>query len=86
MTDVPPQLGEISHPSDITVPTLQSTMADNVSTNGNPSIQNAKDTVYSSEVGPCVLIHPLSGFLKQSVLIDQFQFLAWESSRDCLKH
>lgn len=47
MTDAPPQLEHIHQSSGFSVPTLQSNM-DNNTTNGN--IQNAKDTIYNSQV------------------------------------
>lgn len=57
MSDGPPQLGEIPQQSEISVPTLKSTMAANGSSaaNGpqpasNTSLQNAKDNIYNSEV------------------------------------
>lgn len=62
MSDGPPQLGEIPQQSEISVPTLKSTMETNGSSAGNgphpdsnASIENAKDSIYNSEVRswPC---------------------------------
>lgn len=62
MSDGPPQLGEIPQQSEISVPTLKSTMETNGSSAGNgpqpasnTSLQNAKDNIYNSEVRslPC---------------------------------
>lgn len=56
MTDAPPQLGEIPQRSEMSVPTLQSNLDNqNASTNGNTSIQNAKDSIYTSEVSIVLL-------------------------------
>ncbi|MCJ1386774.1 hypothetical protein MMC17_009900 [Xylographa soralifera] len=41
--DSPPQLGEIPHPSEMRIPTLSST-------NGNTSMEDAKNAVYGSEL------------------------------------
>lgn len=52
--DVPPQLGAIPKNSEFSVPTLSSTAADSKmstpATNGTNGLQNAKDTIYNSEV------------------------------------
>lgn len=65
MTDAPPQLGEISHGSEMSVPTLQSNLDSNdSSTNGNASIQNAKDSIYNSEVS----IVPFESLWKRSLI------------------
>ncbi|MCJ1228755.1 hypothetical protein MMC12_005418 [Toensbergia leucococca] len=48
MSDAPPQLGDIPQRSEMTVPTLKSNA--DYGTNGNSSVQNVKDTMYSSEV------------------------------------
>ncbi|MCJ1425082.1 hypothetical protein MMC29_002970 [Sticta canariensis] len=62
MTDAPPQLGEISHGSEMSVPTLQSNLDSNdSSTNGNASIQTAKDSIYNSER------HPATQNVKDSI-------------------
>lgn len=62
MSDGPPQLGEIPQQSEISVPTLKSTMGTNgpsagndLHSDSNTSIQNAKDSIYNSEVSswPC---------------------------------
>lgn len=50
MTDAPPQLGEISHSSELKVPTVQTNMDGNTYTNGNTTLQDAKDNVYNSKV------------------------------------
>ncbi|KAL8795612.1 MAG: hypothetical protein Q9195_001850 [Heterodermia aff. obscurata] len=46
MADAPPQLGEIPQRSELSVPTLQSNMADN---SANGSLQNTKDALYDSK-------------------------------------
>lgn len=62
MSDGPPQLDEIPQQSEISVPTLKSTMETNGPSAGNgprsdsnTSIQNTKDSIYNSEVSswPC---------------------------------
>lgn len=62
MSDGPPQLGEIPQQSEISVPVLKSNMESNGPSAGNgfhsdsnTSIQNAKDSIYNSEVSswPC---------------------------------
>lgn len=57
MSDGPPQLGEIPQQSEISVPVLKSNMESNGPSAGNgshsdsnTSIQNAKDSIYNSEV------------------------------------
>jgi hypothetical protein len=50
MSDAPPQLGEIPQQSEMSVPTLSSNMDSNTTANGNGSVQNAKDTMYNSQV------------------------------------
>lgn len=69
MSDGPPQLGEIPQQSEISVPTLKSTMETNGPSAGNgpqpdsnTSIQNAKDTIYNSEVRslPCWEVYSIS--------------------------
>ncbi|MCJ1398056.1 hypothetical protein MMC11_001253 [Xylographa trunciseda] len=47
--DAPPQLGEISHPSEMKIPTLSSTNGTS-GVNGNASMEDAKNAVYGSEV------------------------------------
>jgi len=46
MTDAPPQLGQIPASSEFQVPTIKN--MDSNSTNGN--VQNARDSIYSSQV------------------------------------
>ncbi len=58
MEDAPPQLGNIPQYSEMNIPTLQSNAhnrAAQPSANGNPSLQNAKDSMMSSEVSFVVL-------------------------------
>ena len=50
MSEAPPQLGEIPQQSEMSVPTLSSTMDSNTTANGGTSVQNAKDSIYSSQV------------------------------------
>ena len=54
MTDsTPPQLGDIPQHSEMHIPTLSSTgngEASYPTANGNQSVENAKNAVYSSEV------------------------------------
>ena len=56
MSDAPPQLGEIPQQSELNVPTIKSQDDANASTNGSggynvtATYQNAKDSVYNSEV------------------------------------
>ena len=50
MENAPPQLGNIPQYSEMNIPTLQSQASDANNVNGNPSLQNAKDSMMSSEV------------------------------------
>ena len=58
MSDAPPQLGEIPQQSEMSVPTLSSTVDSNTATNGNASVQNAKDSIYNSQVSTMQSIEP----------------------------
>lgn len=50
MSEAPPQLGEIPQQSEMSVPTLSSTMDNNTTANGGTSVQKAKDSIYNSQV------------------------------------
>lgn len=51
MNDQPPQLGSIPQHSEMSIPTLRSNDMDtNYGARSNQSTQNAKDTMYSSQV------------------------------------
>jgi hypothetical protein len=56
MSDAPPQLGDIPQHSEMNIPTLStttgggSTFEQPTTTNGSATLQNAKDTVYTSKV------------------------------------
>ncbi|MCJ1284621.1 hypothetical protein MMC26_003955 [Xylographa opegraphella] len=52
-TDSPPQLGEISHPSEMRIPTLSSTNGTS-GVNGNTSMEDAKNAVYGRPVAESV--------------------------------
>ncbi|MCJ1390399.1 hypothetical protein MMC18_003258 [Xylographa bjoerkii] len=67
-TDSPPQLGEISHPSEMRIPTLSSTNGTS-GVNGNTSMEDAKNAVYGNAQSAfnTVANHPVTQNVKDTI-------------------